>query len=165
MNWDALGAVAELLAAIGVVVSLVYPASQIRFSREQMVQNTKAIESQVSWAHWDAVYNLYQARAEKSDLMALFQTMRSWDREQLETLSAEFDVEFQRARYVVGSEVGFWQARYYTQTSPEERSILAKHISLNGSSPIYFFFIESNPEQMYRSEFHDFIHRVLREAT
>ncbi len=30
MNWDAIGAVAELLAAIGVIVSLIYLAGQIR---------------------------------------------------------------------------------------------------------------------------------------
>ena len=50
MNWEAIGAVAELLAAIGVIVSLVYLASQIRHSREQMRQNTRAVEAQVSWA-------------------------------------------------------------------------------------------------------------------
>ena len=32
MNWDAVGAIAELLGAIGVIVSLIYLASQIRQS-------------------------------------------------------------------------------------------------------------------------------------
>ena len=36
MNWDAIGAIAELLGAIGVIASLVYLAGQIRQSREQM---------------------------------------------------------------------------------------------------------------------------------
>jgi hypothetical protein len=31
MNWDAIGAIAELLGAIGVIASLVYLAGQIRF--------------------------------------------------------------------------------------------------------------------------------------
>ena len=35
MNWDAIGAIAELLGAIGVIASLVYLATQIRQSREQ----------------------------------------------------------------------------------------------------------------------------------
>jgi len=42
MNWDAIGAIAELLGAIGVIASLVYLATQIRHSREQMGQNTRA---------------------------------------------------------------------------------------------------------------------------
>ena len=37
MNWDAIGAVAELIGAIGVIASLVYLASQIR-------QNTRAMQ-------------------------------------------------------------------------------------------------------------------------
>ena len=36
MNWDAIGAIAETLGAVGVIASLVYLAGQIRTSREQM---------------------------------------------------------------------------------------------------------------------------------
>jgi hypothetical protein len=42
MNWDAIGAIAELLGAIGVIASLIYLATQIRQSREQMGENTRA---------------------------------------------------------------------------------------------------------------------------
>ena len=45
MNWDAIGAIAELLGAVGVIASLVYLATQIRQSREQMAQNTSAIRA------------------------------------------------------------------------------------------------------------------------
>ena len=45
MNWDAVGAIAELLGAVGVIASLVYLATQIRHSREQMSQNTRAMRS------------------------------------------------------------------------------------------------------------------------
>jgi hypothetical protein len=45
MNWDAIGAIAELLGAIGVIASLVYLATQIRQSREQMVENTRALQA------------------------------------------------------------------------------------------------------------------------
>ena len=43
MNWDAIGAIAELLGAVGVIASLVYLAGQIRHSREQMSENTKNV--------------------------------------------------------------------------------------------------------------------------
>ncbi len=45
MNWDAIGAIAELLGAVGVIASLVYLATQIRHSREQMSQNTRAMRA------------------------------------------------------------------------------------------------------------------------
>ena len=41
MNWDAIGAIAELLGAVGVIASLVYLATQIRHSREQTERNTR----------------------------------------------------------------------------------------------------------------------------
>jgi len=45
MNWDAIGATAELLGAVGVIASLVYLATQIRQSREQMQESTRATRS------------------------------------------------------------------------------------------------------------------------
>jgi hypothetical protein len=39
MNWEAIGAIAELAGAIGVIASLVDLASQIGQSREQMALN------------------------------------------------------------------------------------------------------------------------------
>ena len=47
MNWDAIGAIAELLAAIGVILSLVYLAAQIKLGANQTEQNTKAVRASV----------------------------------------------------------------------------------------------------------------------
>jgi hypothetical protein len=52
MNWDAIGAVAELLGAIGVIASLVYLATQIRQSREQTSQNTRALRAGTYQQFW-----------------------------------------------------------------------------------------------------------------
>ena len=45
MNWDAMGAIAELVGAVGVVASLAYLAIQIRQSTAQSRLNTTAIEA------------------------------------------------------------------------------------------------------------------------
>ena len=42
MNWDAIGAVAELAGAIGVILSLVYLAVQIRMNTKQMESASRA---------------------------------------------------------------------------------------------------------------------------
>jgi hypothetical protein len=63
MNWDAIGAIAETLGAVGVIASLVYLATQIRHSREQMSQNTRALragtyqefQSDLGDAFWRAI--------------------------------------------------------------------------------------------------------------
>ena len=63
MNWDAIGAIAETLGAVGVIASLVYLATQIRHSRDQMSQNTQALragtyqqfQSELGDAFWRAI--------------------------------------------------------------------------------------------------------------
>jgi hypothetical protein len=44
MNWEAIGAIGEILGAIGVIVSLFYVAYQVRQNTKQSDQNTNAIE-------------------------------------------------------------------------------------------------------------------------
>jgi hypothetical protein len=56
MNWEAIGAIAETLGAIGVIASLVYLAGQIRHSREQMEQNTRATMA-ATYQRFDEVFH------------------------------------------------------------------------------------------------------------
>ena len=56
MNWDAIGAIAETLGAIGVITSLVYLAVQIR-------QNSKHIESSIYQTTNDVFVNFYATLA------------------------------------------------------------------------------------------------------
>ncbi len=43
MNWDAVGAIAELLGAIGVIISLVYLAAQIRQNTRQIGEHSREL--------------------------------------------------------------------------------------------------------------------------
>jgi hypothetical protein len=51
MNWEAIGAVGEILGAAGVIITLVYLAGQLR-------QNTRALRSE-SYQHWNEVASSY----------------------------------------------------------------------------------------------------------
>jgi len=161
MNWDAIAAIAELTAAIGVVASLVYLATQIRHSRQQMVQNTKAIESQVAWAHASAVREIYYSRAENPEFNEFVATIKAWDLRRVEELREEGNLEFHRARWVVGTEFGLWHARFFTQPDPEDRAILETHIKLNGDAPVYRAHLGLVPDNFYRAEFMEFVQRAL----
>jgi hypothetical protein len=57
MNWDALGAIAELVGAIGVVASLFYVASQIR-------RNSSALEAATNQAVSDSTQQRLLAPAQ-----------------------------------------------------------------------------------------------------
>jgi hypothetical protein len=43
--WEAIGAIAELVAAFGVIGSLIYLAKQINANSDNIAQNTKALVS------------------------------------------------------------------------------------------------------------------------
>jgi len=45
MNWEAIGAVGEIVAALGVIISLIYLGVQIRHSAQQTQINTKSIQA------------------------------------------------------------------------------------------------------------------------
>ena len=64
MNWDAIGAIAELLAAIGVVISLVYLAHQIR-------QNTQSQIRSNNWEVTKELKNSVRQFASDAELAAL----------------------------------------------------------------------------------------------
>ena len=66
MNWDALGALAELLGAIGVVVSLVYLAIQIQ-------RNTSAIRASTAQQVTNRGGEIAEAIASHSDLASIQQ--------------------------------------------------------------------------------------------
>ena len=58
MNWEAIGAVGEVAGAVGVIVTLVFLAFQIRQHTGQLEENTRTLksnaldETQRSWDHW-----------------------------------------------------------------------------------------------------------------
>ena len=53
MNWDALGAIAELLGSVAVLINLIYLAMQIR-------QNSKSLRINVEQSISDSLSDLYQ---------------------------------------------------------------------------------------------------------
>ena len=69
MNWDAIGAIAEFLAALGVLISFLYLAHQIR-------QNTKA---QIRSNEWEVTKELKTAgRQFSSDAELAALTLRGF---------------------------------------------------------------------------------------
>lgn len=72
MNWDALGALAELLGAIAVIATLVYLAAQVR-------ENTKSLKGFSVDSTLNAGMNMTQSLADDPELGTLFgQGMENW---------------------------------------------------------------------------------------
>ncbi len=74
MNWDAIGAVSEVAAAIGVVVSLVYLAVQIRentrssrsATRQSIVESV--IATNMIWAQSESFSQVFQDHLDGKEL-------------------------------------------------------------------------------------------------
>lgn len=71
MNWEAIGAVAELLGATGVIASLVYLGRQIQASSENVSQNTKALISNRDVSSMEFALSNYMPQVENAELAAL----------------------------------------------------------------------------------------------
>ena len=84
MNWDAIGAIAELLGAIAVLATLLYLAIQIR-------QSSSSIHNQTSWAITQALDSLNTQITEHGEVTDIW--IRG--REDPDSLSQE---EFERFR-------------------------------------------------------------------
>ena len=84
MDWEAVGAIAELLAAIGVIGSLVYLAKQIKANSDNVTQNTRALISDRDVSSNEAILGLYSSQIENPDLAALV-----WKGHLAEALSQE----------------------------------------------------------------------------
>jgi hypothetical protein len=90
MNWEAIGAVGEVLGAIGVILTLVYLAVQIR-------QNTAMMTAQTVQASVDATQRVLLFRAEHAEVRAVLRKARDdeeLDRDEFELLAAYLQATF-----------------------------------------------------------------------
>ena len=71
MNWDAVGAIAELVAALGVIASLIYLAKQINANSDNIAQNTKALISDRDASSNETAMDILNSLAKDPDLAVL----------------------------------------------------------------------------------------------
>ena len=77
MNWEAIGAVAELAGALGVVLSLVYLAYQIRLNSKQIEQNSDFIESSMYQSINETILSWYGLIAQNPDVAKIWKKIRA----------------------------------------------------------------------------------------
>ena len=65
MNWEAIGAIGEVVGAVAVIATLIYLALQIR-------QNTAALRSTATQAAHDQAGNLYNILCSDSDMASIY---------------------------------------------------------------------------------------------
>ncbi|MBV1930234.1 MAG: hypothetical protein KUG71_00845 [Porticoccaceae bacterium] len=68
MNWDAIGAISEAVGALGVIITLIYLATQIRQNSRTMDQHTSAVATAAEIAAADQNGRQYAILAQDSEL-------------------------------------------------------------------------------------------------
>ena len=102
MNWEAIGAVGEIAGAIGVIITLIYLALQIR-------QNTRASRIASFQASTEMLNSVSQSIATNSELAEILDVLSSGSRELTPS-------EFQRFSFLTLSLFRSWETAFYQRT-------------------------------------------------
>lgn len=116
MNWVAVGALAELAGALGVIASLVYLAKQISVTNENVAQNTTALYNQGEHASLDGVLKMNLPAVESRNVAELmlngYSDFSSLDRVDRHRFSAMLRMQFE-------SHQTFFRQNYRDSAGPE----------------------------------------------
>ena len=72
MNWEAIGAIGELVGAVGVILTLVYLAYQIRQNTRQLVQNETSARAAAINASIAVIWESRRSVYENAELIAVW---------------------------------------------------------------------------------------------
>ena len=134
MNWEAIGAIAEVIGGIAVVITIAYLAIQIRHST--MV----ALESERN-SHRDRQTSIELQMLQSDSFAALARKVTSggWlDSPAIQALQEEFeltDVEFMRVHFYWMAYVSNWQRVYSSSIMPMTNKELANYLGTFISNP------------------------------
>lgn len=120
-----------------------YLAIQIDHSREQTLQNTKAIEAQVVWANFEATRDVYLSRVPESNLEELLCYIRTWGQADIAEAQKQDGGLSGQALILIGIEFRYWNASYSTQSGSEDRQLLQNKIRANGRWPIHRAYLDA----------------------
>ncbi len=106
MNWDAIGALAELAGAVAVVLSLVYLAIQIRQNTAQMERTERASTGAAYQELISSMQAQLQPAAQQADLSEII-------RRGLEDSMALDEAELFRFNWLMGGQINCYENAYY----------------------------------------------------
>ncbi|MFK7864830.1 MAG: hypothetical protein AB8B95_11465 [Pseudohongiellaceae bacterium] len=98
MNWEAIGAIGEILGAMAVVLTLVYLAVQVRYAKDAASDNNRI-------ARASGVREMMLATATHPELREL--GLKTYDIDYFQELAKTFDLTLDQA-YTLDQQNGYW---------------------------------------------------------
>jgi hypothetical protein len=100
LNWEAIGAFAELLSSIGVLITLVYLATQMRYARKELTRSVRQNRS-------DTLRDLYLSRLNNPPLMKIYSQF--WGAAAIDHLTEKLDLSEEEGHLVLQDQLAWWQ--------------------------------------------------------
>jgi len=149
VNWDAIGAIAEALGAIGVIASVLYLSIQIR-------TNTESQESTVQHSLHEETVSRMMAFAQDTELASkLVKAYDSW--EELSLVEKAQVESFTRAVFKGFENIYLQHARGFFGRDDFEGTKEAIRLNMR---PPYFDKFWARNKMIFRSSFRDFIDKL-----
>ena len=107
MNWEAIGAIGEILGAMAVVMTLVYLATQVRYAKEAAADNNRI-------ARASGVREMYMAQVNNSELRSV--NHKANDSSYLQEIADDLGITKEEAG-ILDSSNGYWFWLHWGQFS------------------------------------------------
>jgi hypothetical protein len=154
INWDALGAIGEIVGAAAVVLTLAYLAMQIR-------QNTRTVKAASHHAITDSMNHISISIAQNPDVARIWRMGN-------EDLSSLTEDEFVSFGFLLLTYMRVFETLYYQRKigTMEEQLYIAEEKTLRWAvkNPGFRSWWVDNPISLSQ-EFRDYIDRLIREET
>ncbi len=151
MNWDAISSIAELIGAVGVIVSLIYLAFQIK-------QNTKASKAATRQALADGAQRLASDVVEGDDIAKIMTEAMAGNE-----IRPHEVFRLQSRCY---RDLRFWDNAYYQYTegllTEEEWNGFRENLKLVMQFPTYKEYWASGLQGMFSGPFRDELNGILK---
>ena len=157
MNLSKLNEWTGIISNIGVLLGIIFLIIEIS-------QNTRAIESEVIWAHAAVATDIYTSDASNLELASNYQKISDMGAESaLELRNAGAPEMFMYGRTQI-ARVNYWQARYLTQTSDADRGRLRNSI-VGGLQSEATIAIMSSVQNTLHPEFSAYLGDIIRDLS
>jgi len=125
MNWEAIGAIGELVGSVAVVVTLGYLAVQVRYARGEVVRSVRQNRS-------DAVMRLEMAQNDGTDLIAIYAKADPLLGDNafgavVEVLTEQAGLTMEEAMAIIWDQLAWWQYRDQVVQNIEDLSAGERH--------------------------------------
>lgn len=142
MNASKLNEWTGIISNIGVMVGIIFLIVEIS-------QNTRAIESEVIWAHAAVATQIYTSEANNSELASTFRDIGEMSTVDAIALRDSGDPDMFRFAQTYIARVNYWQARFLTQPNAIDRERLKNTIESSVRANVVFDIMSSLQDTLH----------------